>query len=174
MIDRIKIINNTLEKEGLYSYNILDNGGKTMYGITEKVARNFGYKGSMEKLTKEQAIEIYSKLYWRKEFESFNEEIASFLFDCHVNHGYKGMSIILQKSINYLTSNNVIADGYAGNITYSTALKLDQKRLFIILNAVRCMYYLNICDKNESQETFIYGWLKNRINWSKVGDYIES
>ena len=79
MIDRIKIINNTLEKEGLYSDNILDNGGKTMYGITEKVARNFGYKGSMEKLTKEQAIEIYSKLYWRKEFESFNEEIASFL-----------------------------------------------------------------------------------------------
>lgn len=167
-----KIIEETLKKEGLYSNNKYDSGGKTMYGITEKVARNYGYKGPMNKMPLSTAYEIYSKIYWRKEFEKFNYKIASFLYDCNFNHGYKGMSIILQKSINYLTKKNIIVDGYAGEITYSNALKLNQDRLFVVLNAVRCMYYLNICDKNENQEIFIYGWLSNRIEWKKVGDIL--
>lgn len=173
-MDKLKIIENSLKKEGTFSNNKYDSGGKTMYGITESVARQYGYTGNISKLTKDIAIEIYSKLYWRKEFELFEENIAEFLFDCNINHGYKGMSIILQKSINYLTKENINVDGYAGNITYTKALTLNQKRLFVILNAVRCMYYLNICDKNENQEEFIYGWLNKRIEWNKVGDYIVS
>ena len=102
-MDKLKIIENSLKKEGTFSNNKYDSGGKTMYGITESVARQYGYTGNISKLTKDIAIEIYSKLYWRKEFELFEENIAEFLFDCNINHGYKGMSIILQKSINYLT-----------------------------------------------------------------------
>lgn len=167
-----KIIENTLKKEGFFSNHPYDKGGKTMYGITENVARKFGYKGPMETMPKDIAIEIYKKAYWRKEFEQLDYLIAEFLFDCNVNHGYKGMSTILQKSINYLTRNNIKVDGYAGKETYAMATKLQSKRFYVVLNATRCNYYLNICDKNENQEVFIYGWLSNRIEWKKVGDFI--
>lgn len=167
-----EIIEKVLEKEGLFSDNKHDKGGKTKYGITENIARNYGYKGDMQKLPLETAKDIYKRMYWKKEFEQFDQTIAEFLFDCHVNHGYKGMSLILQRAINLNTRNNVVVDGYAGKNTYSAATKIDPKRLYVALNAQRCSYYISICNNDETQETFIYGWLKNRIDWKKVGEYI--
>ena len=161
-----KAFNKTLGFEGGYSDHENDKGGKTNFGITSSVAKAHGY--DVETLTLNQAKNIYENSFWRKEFDDFNEKIACFLFDCNVNHGYKGMSIILQRSVNYLTRDNIKVDGYAGNITYSRASKLNENRLFTILNAVRCKYFLDICINNETQEDFIYGWLKNRIFWSEV------
>lgn len=155
--------------EGYFSNHPNDKGGKTKYGITESVAKNHGY--NVDTLTLSQAEDIYKRSYWRTEFDLFNEEIACFLFDCNVNHGYKGMSLILQRSINFLTRDNIKEDGYAGNITYSRASKMNSKKLFTVLNAVRCQYFLNICTKNESQEDFIYGWLNNRIFWREVTNW---
>ena len=159
----------TLKFEGGYSDHENDKGGKTNYGITETVAKNHGY--DINTLTLEQAKKIYKQSYWKNEFDSFNEKIACFLFDCNVNHGYKGMSLILQKSINFLTRDNIKEDGYAGNITFSRGAKANPKRLFTVLNAVRSQYYLNICEKNEKQEDFIYGWLSNRIFWGEVENW---
>lgn len=168
-----EMIINVLKKEGMYSDVSFDKGGKTMYGITESLARKYGYKGDMKKMPLKFAIELYEKLFWRKEFESLKKNIAEFLFDCHINHGYKGMSLILQRAINALTKDNVVEDGYAGVKTYKKAKELNPDRLFILLNACRCQYYLNICQKNETQEKFIFGWLKNRIEWKKVGGLFE-
>lgn len=159
----------TLKLEGGFSNHENDKGGKTNYGITESVAKNHGY--NVETLTLEQAKSIYKKSYWKDEFDNFDKNIAMFLFDCNVNHGYKGMSLIFQKSINFLTRDNIQEDGYAGKITYARGQKLNPKRLFTVLNAVRCQYYLNICVKNEKQEDFIYGWLNNRIFWREVDNW---
>lgn len=152
--------------EGGYSNHPDDKGGETMYGITKQKARENGYTGPMKDLPMEIVEKIYKKDFWRNEFDEFNIEIAKFLFDMNVNHGYKGMSTILQKSINLLTRENINVDGIAGKITYSRALKLNQERLFIMLFSYRCKFFIDIAEKNESQESFIFGWLKNRV-WNK-------
>ena len=45
--------------EGGYSDNPLDSGGKTKYGITEAVARAYGYTGEMRDLPLSVARAIY-------------------------------------------------------------------------------------------------------------------
>ena len=42
-----KIINQIIEREGGYVDDISDSGGETKYGITEEVARRYGYDGKM-------------------------------------------------------------------------------------------------------------------------------
>jgi lysozyme family protein len=157
--------------EGGYSNDPYDSGGKTMYGITESVAKSYGYKGEMKNLPLSTAKDIYKKNYWRSEFDTLSEDIALFLFDMNVNHGYKGMSTILQRSINLLITDDskVIAeDGYAGKITYSKAKELNATRLYTVLNAVRAKYYVDLCLNKSTQKKFIYGWLKNRVKWNKI------
>lgn len=158
-----KAFEDLILKEGGYSNDSIDRGGETKFGITISVARSYGYNGAMKDLSLKLAKEIYKKNYWRKEFESFHWVIAEFLFDCNVNHGYRGMSLILQNSINLLTKNNIETDGVAGKITYRTALKLDQEKLFYMLFSYRCKYFIDICKNDESQEKYIFGWTKNRV-----------
>lgn len=168
-----KALERTLGLEGGYSNHVNDKGGATAFGITESVARAHGYKGNMKDFTLEQAANIYYKDYWKPEFENFGPLVSSFLFDCTVNHGFGGMSEILQKSVNTLTRKNVDVDKYAGTKTYTAAKALDQERLYVVLNARRAQFFLNICDRNESQEDFIYGWLSNRVFWEDVAKLIK-
>ena len=58
------IILNTILREGGFSDNPYDTGGKTMYGITKRTARNFGYTGNIKDLSLEKAIDIYDKGFW--------------------------------------------------------------------------------------------------------------
>ncbi|MGL5716494.1 MAG: glycoside hydrolase family 108 protein [Cetobacterium sp.] len=158
-----KALKEVILNEGGYSNHPDDKGGETMYGITKKKAVENGYTGPMKDLPMSITEKIYKKDYWRSEFEDFHTEIATFLFDMNVNHGYKGMSTILQRSINLLTKDNINVDGIAGKVTYSKALGLNQERLFFMLFSYRCKYFIDITEKNESQESFIFGWLKNRV-----------
>lgn len=174
MSDKFKnALERTLGLEGGYSNHANDKGGATAFGITESVARANGYKGNMKDFTLKEAAEIYHKDYWKPEFEEFGPLVSSFLFDCNVNHGFGGMSEILQKSINSLTRKNVDVDRYAGSKTYSAAKALNQERLYVVLNGRRAEYFLRICDKNETQEDFIYGWLSNRVFWKDVTKLIK-
>ena len=52
-----------LEHEGGYSNHAADKGGKTMYGITEAVARAHGYVGNMRELSADFAKKIYKSSY---------------------------------------------------------------------------------------------------------------
>lgn len=168
-----KAFEKTKKLEGGFSNHANDKGGATNWGITESVARSHGYKGDMKDFTLSQAAEIYYKSYWKPEFEQFGPLVSSFLFDCCVNHGFGGMSTILQNAINTLTRNNVEVDNYAGTKTYSAAKKLNQERLFIMLNSCRVQYFLNICKRDESQEDFIFGWVSNRIFWEDVNKLLK-
>lgn len=59
-----KAIEMMFQVEGGYSNDKYDSGGKTMFGIIESEARNFGYQGDMRNLPKETAKQIYVKKYW--------------------------------------------------------------------------------------------------------------
>lgn len=53
-----------LENEGGYSDYPADTGGRTMWGITEAVARAHGYTGDMRDLPQSLAMQIARDSYW--------------------------------------------------------------------------------------------------------------
>jgi lysozyme family protein len=74
--------------EGGFSDNPSDPGGKTMFGITEQVARKNGYKGEMRFLPREMALSILEREYWTPiRGSELPLPLAFQLFDFAVNSG---------------------------------------------------------------------------------------
>lgn len=91
-----KAFNILHEIEGGYSNNKHDRGGKTMYGITESVARAHGYTGDMNLLPLGTAKSIYKSNYWLKEFDFLPFQTAYCIFDACVNHGVRRAILMAQ------------------------------------------------------------------------------
>ena len=89
-----------------------DPGGRTMYGITERVAKENGYIGRMQDLSLNFAKSIYRKQYWDAcQCDDMPDALKYPLFDAAVNSG-AGQSIKwLQASV------GVKADGSIGPMT---------------------------------------------------------
>jgi len=171
--------------EGGYVNNPYDPGGKTKYGITEKVAREFGYNGDMKMLPLELAEEIYEKLYWTPyKFDLIrNSKIASELFEFTVNTGDgKLASKILQRSYNVLNKNiQLKEDGIIGKHTSDTInMYKFYKSLFKTMNIFQGMFYIALAESDketlhnmrnhketagsDSRKTFIRGWIDKRVS----------
>lgn len=88
-----KIFDYLLKVEGGYSNDKYDAGGKTKYGITEEDARDFGYKGDMQDLTKDFTKNIYMKKYYlgNKLDKVVNDKVALSVCDFIVNGGAWGL-----------------------------------------------------------------------------------
>jgi len=54
-----KIISDLVKREGGYVNDKDDSGGATRYGITQKVARKYGYYDSMKHFPLSRAVNIY-------------------------------------------------------------------------------------------------------------------
>jgi lysozyme family protein len=71
--------------EGGYT---VDNGGPTMWGVTEAVARRSGYTGDMRLLPKETAMQIARANYWNPTHcDLYPAPIAFQVFDTAYNGG---------------------------------------------------------------------------------------
>ena len=103
-----KIFSFMLAVEGGYTNDENDKGGKTKYGITEEEARDFGYKGNMQDLTKDFAKNIYLKKYYlgNKLDKVINDKVALSICDWAVNSGRNGTKNA-QIAINQLTNANL-------------------------------------------------------------------
>ena len=94
MVDFVdKYIHDLIAREGGYSNHSSDKGGATMYGITEQVARAYGYTGPMQNLPRLKAEQIYKAQYWMEPgFHAVHAvipDVAEELFDTGVNMGPK-------------------------------------------------------------------------------------
>jgi lysozyme family protein len=175
------IIDDIIRAEGDYSDNPNDSGGKTRWGITEAVARSNGYAGSMTELPKDFARSIYYKLYVVKpQFDKvllLSVLIASELVDTGVNMGTATACIMLQKTLNAFNNcgklyPDLVPDGDCGQKTinalsaYLNARKNDdgERVLLVALNCLQGARYIDIAAANAKQETFAFGWMKNRVS----------
>lgn len=138
-----------------------DPGGATKYGITERVARQHGYNGSMRDLPREVAIGIYKKSYWDgKIMDSIKNNLAFHIYDASINHGYSGAIKILQNSL------GLTADGVLGPKTYN-AISAEPESMLISKFCVQRMYFYS---KLKQYSVFGLGW-RNRlfillsVNW---------
>jgi len=160
----------TIEKEGGFSNDAEDRGGRTNLGISEAVFEDalnrmvISGVSDVKDLTVAQAKAIYKVDYWHKIRlgEVKSREIAAEIFDIGVNAGTKRAILITQKALNYL-GENLAEDGAMGPITLAAVNKWtekDKRALLICLNGCQFIWYIEIIKNNPSQKKFFRGWTK--------------
>lgn len=152
-----------------------DPGGETAYGITRRVALKHGYDGPMEEIPFATVEKIYRVDYWNKIQGDIvkDQEIAEELFDTAVNIGYEAVAIFLQRALNALNKKATVypdikVDGVCGPVTISTLndslrLKYQKRCLIWLLTSLQGVYYLKLAEQDEKFETFVPGWILNRV-----------
>ena len=158
-----RIFDYLLRVEGGYSDDKNDKGGKTKYGITEEEARDFGYKGNMQDLTKDFAKNIYLKKYYlgNKLDKVVDDKVALSICDWAVNSGRNGTKNV-QIAVNQLTNANLDVDGIIGNKTLEALNAVDPEKFLEIYHILQRIYYRSKVVADKTQERFLTGWL-NRV-----------
>lgn len=137
--------------EGGYSNNPDDPGGETMWGVTARVARGWGYNGDMKDLPLDTAKAIAKKFYWDPyQCDQFDPRIGFQVFDAAYNGGKPAQW--LQQAA------GVTVDGVIGAITTAAVRASDPLKIVILFNASRIAYYTSL----GTWENFGRGW-SNRI-----------
>ncbi len=177
-IDYDTIISPIIKKEGGFSDHPSDRGGPTKYGITEAVARANGYNGLMIDLPLSIAEDIYIRRYIQApgfhKIAPISIELATEMIDTGVNMGPAIPTPFLQRLLNLMNQRgtryaDIFVDGAIGPITLDALDKFARHRgpeglavLTKAMNSLQAVRYIDLAEKKESQEDFIYGWLKNR------------
>lgn len=166
--------------EGRYAEHPDDSGGATTYGITERAARAYGYTGLMRDMPLAVAHEIYRARYWDRLHldEVVNiagSRVADEVFDTAVNQGATAAGTYLQRSLNALNLKgtayaDVQVDGDIGPMTIAALRAFVRRRgaqgttvLLRALNALQGAFYIELAERRERDESFVYGWLLNRV-----------
>lgn len=175
-------INAVIEAEGgdKYTNDPLDKGGPTKFGITEVTARAFGYNGDIKEMDRSTAERIYAARYWHSpRFDQVNlisVQLAFLMFDWGVTSGPSTAAKALQRSLNVLNSNggdypDVSADGAIGPMTIQCLRQFVLKRgsiglkyLVGMVAALRRVQYIEIAERNPTQERFENGWQARAFN----------
>lgn len=98
-----KIINEIIKlevgpyKNGGYTNDPVDPGGETKWGISKRANPDVDIKN----LTREQAVEIYKRKYWKDEWEKLGFPLAVCMFDTAVNGG-NGPQMLESSGHNYV------------------------------------------------------------------------
>ena len=158
-----KIFDYLLKVEGGYSNDENDKGGKTKYGIIEEEARDFGYKGNMQDLTKDFTKNIYLKKYYlgNKLDKVVNDKVALSICDWAVNSGRNGTKNV-QIAVNQLTNANLDVDGIIGNKTLDALNEVDPEKFLEVYHNLQRLYYKRKVEADSTQKKFLDGWI-NRV-----------
>ena len=179
-VDVGALVDGLVEREGGYVANPADKGGPTCFGITEAVARANGYRGAMRDLPREEAAAIYTRLYWlRPRFDHVAQRsarIAAELFDTGANMGPAVAVTFLQRALTALNRNakdypDLVPDGRIGPQTLAAldaflTIRGQASGETVLLRALEALQgerYLRLAERRPANETFLYGWLANRI-----------
>lgn len=170
------ILASVIAVEGGYTNDPDDPGGATKYGITEKVARDWGYQGDMADLSKSTALQIYETLYVKEpNFDAFieiNPAIAHKLIDAGINVGTARVTLWLQKTLNAYSRNGINypliqEDGIVGKNTINSYKALEKiqgkvgacKLVLKSLDSYQTIYYMSLTQYDK----FLIGWMNKRV-----------
>jgi lysozyme family protein len=135
--------------EGGYSNNPKDPGGETMWGVTARVARSYGYVGPMKDLPRDTAKAIAKKLYWDPlSLDSFDPRVAFQIFDANYNGGHP--VIWMQGAA------GSPVDGLIGPKTISAVQAVDPLRFMMRWNSLRLTYFTSL----KTWPDFGKGWAR--------------
>ena len=135
--------------EGGYSNNPRDPGGETMWGITARVARAWGYSGPMKSLPRDTAKQIAKKWYWDiLRCDAYNKVVAYQVFDALYNGG--------QVVIWMQAASGAKVDGIFGPETLRRTSEAWPPTFTIKFNVLRLLYYTSL----KTWPTFGKGWTR--------------
>ncbi len=179
-MDNKKVIDNIIAAEGGYVNDPNDRGGPTNFGITEAVARANGFAGDMKDMPRAFAEKIYTQRYIiAPKFDQvalLSEKIAEELIDTGVNMGPTTAAMMLQRWLNGFNAQgskypDQFIDGALGPVSLDCLKKFlawrgkdGETAMVRGLNSSQAMRYLDIAEKNPSQESFLFGWILNRVS----------
>lgn len=157
----------TLEAEGLFSDHARDPGGKTMYGVTEAVARRHGIR-DVRRLTVDQAKAIYHADYWQPiRADDLAEPVALEMFDTGVNVGPKVAVTLAQRAYNVLrrpTDPALAEDGKIGPQTIAALNRMAARyagQLVAAMNGEQYRYYRRLVEQDPDRfRAFARGWAR--------------
>lgn len=169
--------------EGGYANHAADRGGETMHGITEKVARQWGYTGAMRDFPKlcspSQPVcadRIYTVSYIDKPgfrpFAAIEPALLDELVDSAVLHGPSKPGGWLQLAMNALCGGAKLkVDGQVGPRTVAAYQNCQNEHgrfracVMILdrLDDAQLAYFDRIVMRNPSQRVFYRGWTTRRI-----------
>lgn len=174
-----KLIDEVIRREGGYVNHPNDRGGPTNWGITQQVARAYGYLGDMRALPRSAAVNIYKSRYWTgprfDQAAAICPAIGDELFDTGINMGPGAAGKFLQRALNALNRGasdypDITADGNVGPMTLNALKSYMDKRgaaggevLRKAIDALQGARYIEIAEANKTQESFVYGWIAHRV-----------
>jgi lysozyme family protein len=172
-------IDDIIAKEKGFTDNPADRGGPTNFGITEAVARANGYAGEMRDMPVSFAREVYRKRFIAApRFDRValvSPRIAAELIDTGVNMGPSRAAEMFQRWLNGMNAQgsryaDVFVDGRIGDVTLDALSKYLRWRgsegesvMVTALNCTQGVRYLEIAEKDPTQEEFLYGWVRARV-----------
>jgi lysozyme family protein len=140
-----------IDSEGGYSNHPADPGGETMWGITLRVARAWGYPGEMRELPRDTAKQIAKSEYWDcYQCDQFDPHIGFQLFDTAYHGGLAAHWLQMAAGAS--------VDGMIGAQTIAAVRASDPDKLILRFNAYRLQYLGNL----PTWPAFGHGWI-NRI-----------
>lgn len=137
--------------EGGYSNNKADPGGETMWGVTARVARSYGYAGQMKDLPRDTAKAIAKKLYWDPlHLDEFDPRVAFQIFDANYNGGHP---VLWMQG-----ASGAKVDGLIGSQTIAAVKAVPPWQFILRWNSLRLRYFTSL----GTWPSFGKGWA-NRI-----------
>lgn len=190
MADFTLAIKKTLAHEGGWVHHGDDPGGETVFGVTRrdhpgwfgwtvvdvaKASPSFPGNLSADPALRELAERLYKKFYWDPWHgdDCPSQAIAEELFDTAVNASVAVGVRFLQRALNALNRAgrlypDLTVDGDMGPRTLHALNILlsnrDSGSLMKAMNVLQGAYYLELTTKNERLESFIRGWLAQRVS----------
>lgn len=128
-----------------------DPGGATRFGVTERVARAHGYRGSMRDLPITEARRIYRVLYWDAiKADQLPAAVRFHVFDAAVNSGVSQAAKWLQRAV------GVRDDGVIGPATLSAVNTFHGSALAARFTGTRLQFMTDL----PTWSTFGRGWAR--------------
>lgn len=156
-----------------------DSGGKTNHGITERLARKYGYTGDMKELPESSAYKIAKQEFWDvmnlDDVAAVHPAVAFEMFDTGFLCGSHQGALFFQEGLNALNRQgkdypDLVADGKIGAVTVAALRSFISKRstngvtiLLRVMNSQQCEYLRQLTKVRPKDEDFFYGWVSNRV-----------
>ncbi|RKE36631.1 putative peptidoglycan binding protein [Paraburkholderia sp. BL23I1N1] len=138
---------------------VVDDGGPTMWGITQAVARECGFQGDMHDLTLDQAKQIAKTKYWDVfHCDDFDPRIGQQVFDAAYNGGHP--VLWLQQCT------GATPDGQFGPATLAAVKAANVDRLIAKFDAYRLLYMCGL----DVWPSYSKGWARRIANNILAGE----
>lgn len=157
----LRAVEKTLEFEGGRSFDPVDPGGETNFGISKRSYPDLDIKA----LTRDQAIEIYYRDWWIEHgYERIDDpDVAAKVFDVAANMGPSRAHMLAQQAVNHWMADQgteyLCVDGVIGPKSIA-AINRAGPGLIDYLRLEQKEFYLRLIEQKPAMAKYRKGWLR--------------